>query len=85
MIESYSSFQDSPASEGRLQYDLWGETPECTPYLDWNSLKTKVQTGLRNSDNRLIEKELKWKPEWSLSAGLKETYAWINDQVRVLV
>lgn len=49
MIESYSSFQDSPASEGRLQYDLWGETPECTPYLDWNSLKTKVQTGLRNS------------------------------------
>lgn len=39
----------------------------------------------RNSDNRLIEKELKWKPEWTLSAGLKETYAWINIQVRVLV
>ena len=39
----------------------------------------------RNSDNRLIEKELNWKPEWTLSAGLKETYAWINDQVRVLV
>ena len=39
----------------------------------------------RNSDNRLIEKELKWKPEWTLSEGLKETYAWINDQVRVSV
>jgi nucleoside-diphosphate-sugar epimerase len=39
----------------------------------------------RNSDNRLIEKELNWKPEWTLSSGLKETYAWINDQVRVLV
>ena len=39
----------------------------------------------RNSDNRLIEKELKWKPEWTLSAGLKETYPWISDQVRVLV
>ena len=39
----------------------------------------------RNSDNRLIEKELKWKPEWTLAEGLKETYAWINDQVRVLV
>ena len=39
----------------------------------------------RNSDNRLIERELKWKPEWTLTAGLKETYAWINDQVRVLV
>jgi nucleoside-diphosphate-sugar epimerase len=39
----------------------------------------------RNSDNRLIEKELKWKPEWTLTEGLKETYTWINDQVRVLV
>ena len=39
----------------------------------------------RNSDNRLIEKELNWKPEWTLAEGLKETYAWINDQVRVLV
>jgi len=39
----------------------------------------------RNSDNRLIEKELKWKPEWTLVEGLTETYAWINDQVRVSV
>lgn len=39
----------------------------------------------RNSDNRLIEKELGWSPAWTLSAGLSETYAWIKDQVRVLV
>lgn len=39
----------------------------------------------RNSDNRLIEKELGWSPAWTLMAGLTETYAWINDQVRVLV
>jgi len=39
----------------------------------------------RNSDNRLIEKELGWSPGWTLMAGLGETYAWINDQVRVLV
>ena len=39
----------------------------------------------RNSDNRLIEKEVGWSPSWTLSAGLSETYAWINDQVRVLV
>jgi nucleoside-diphosphate-sugar epimerase len=39
----------------------------------------------RNSDNRLIEKELDWSPAWTLSAGLSDTYAWINDQVRVLV
>jgi nucleoside-diphosphate-sugar epimerase len=37
----------------------------------------------RNSDNRLIEIELNWKPEWSLTQGLQETYAWISDQVRL--
>ena len=39
----------------------------------------------RNSDNRLIEKELNWKPEWDLTKGLIETYAWISDQVRTSV
>jgi nucleoside-diphosphate-sugar epimerase len=39
----------------------------------------------RNSDNRLIEKELNWKPEWTLNEGLKETYNWIKTQARVLV
>lgn len=39
----------------------------------------------RNSDNRLIERELGWRPEWSLIQGLQETYKWINDQLRVLV
>jgi len=39
----------------------------------------------RNSDNRLIEEKLHWSPAWTLKAGLGETYAWINDQVRVLV
>lgn len=46
----YSSFKGSPASEGRLQFDLWNETPTCTPYLDWDSLKENVKThGMRNS------------------------------------
>ena len=39
----------------------------------------------RNSDNRLIERELGWRPEWSLIQGLQETYKWIHDQLRVLV
>jgi nucleoside-diphosphate-sugar epimerase len=39
----------------------------------------------RTSDNRLIEKELKWKPEWTLTKGLKETYAWIETQISILV
>jgi nucleoside-diphosphate-sugar epimerase len=36
----------------------------------------------RNSDNRLIEEKLGWRPEQPLSAGLAITYAWIESQVR---
>ena len=35
----------------------------------------------RNSDNRLIEQRLGWKPSQSLKAGLEKTYAWIERQV----
>jgi ribonucleoside-diphosphate reductase subunit M1 len=44
----YESWQGSPASEGRLQFDLWGVTP--TDLWDWDTLKGKIaQHGLRNS------------------------------------
>ena len=44
----YETYQGSPASQGKLQYDLWGITP--TDLWDWASLKAKVaQYGLRNS------------------------------------
>lgn len=36
----------------------------------------------RNSDNRLIEKQLGWRPSKSLREGLEKTYAWIEEQVR---
>ncbi|MBW1700410.1 MAG: NAD-dependent epimerase/dehydratase family protein [Deltaproteobacteria bacterium] len=36
----------------------------------------------RNSDNRLIEKKLGWRPSWTLEKGLKITYCWIEEQVR---
>ncbi|MFC4349221.1 NAD-dependent epimerase/dehydratase family protein [Kordiimonas lipolytica] len=36
----------------------------------------------RNSDNRLIEEKLGWRPNQPLSEGLKQTYAWIERQVR---
>ncbi len=36
----------------------------------------------RNSDNKLIEKALGWKPSTQLREGLKITYRWIEDQVR---
>jgi len=34
----------------------------------------------RNSDNRLIEKELDWKPVTKLSDGIAKTYYWIKKQ-----
>lgn len=45
---SYSSFIGSPASQGKLQFDLWGETP--SDRYDWDELKKNiVHYGLRNS------------------------------------
>lgn len=35
----------------------------------------------RNSDNRLIEEKLGWKPQYTLSQGLTYTYRWIQEQV----
>ena len=44
---SYSSFKGSPASEGKLQFDLWGV--QSTNY-DWTQIKTDLkQYGMRNS------------------------------------
>ncbi|MBT8342274.1 MAG: NAD-dependent epimerase/dehydratase family protein [Desulfatitalea sp.] len=36
----------------------------------------------RNSDNRLIQKELGWTPSLPLKTGLAKTYRWIEEQVR---
>ncbi len=45
---AYSSFAGSPASQGELQFDMWGVTPSNR--WDWAGLKNKIQkTGLRNS------------------------------------
>ncbi|KYQ91537.1 ribonucleotide reductase large subunit [Tieghemostelium lacteum] len=44
----YSSFQGSPASQGILQYDMWGVTP--TDRWNWKQLKEDIaKHGLRNS------------------------------------
>ena len=45
----YSTFAGSPASQGILQYDMWGVEPEAGRY-DWTALKERiVKHGLRNS------------------------------------
>lgn len=44
---AYSSFQGSPASEGRLSFDMWGVTPKN---YDFSALRELVKThGMRNS------------------------------------
>jgi ribonucleoside-diphosphate reductase alpha chain len=46
---AYSTFAGSPASQGILQYDMWGVEPEAGRY-DWTTLKARiVKHGLRNS------------------------------------
>jgi ribonucleoside-diphosphate reductase alpha chain len=45
---AYSTFAGSPASQGKLQFDLWEVEPSGK--YDWTSLKGEiVQLGLRNS------------------------------------
>lgn len=45
---AYSTFAGSPASEGKLQFDLWGVQP--TERWDWAGLKASIKkNGLRNS------------------------------------
>jgi ribonucleotide reductase alpha subunit len=44
----HPSFAGCPASQGRLQFDLWGVEPHAD--YDWQGLKAKIQKhGLRNS------------------------------------
>jgi ribonucleoside-diphosphate reductase alpha subunit len=48
----YSTYEGSPMSQGKFQYDLWSITPltEMDGSLDWKALKEKVaKHGVRNS------------------------------------
>lgn len=45
---AYETYQGSPASQGLLQFDLWGQKP--TDLWDWDELKERMaKHGLRNS------------------------------------
>jgi ribonucleoside-diphosphate reductase alpha chain len=47
-LGSYSSFEGSPMSEGKFQFDLWGEKP--LDDFDWNDLRKRIiKNGIRNS------------------------------------
>jgi len=46
---AYETYVGSPASQGKLQFDLWGVTPKSGRW-DWSGLKEKIaKHGLRNS------------------------------------
>lgn len=47
-LGAYSTFEGSPASEGILQFDMWGVTP--SDRYDWDTLKESIMKhGIRNS------------------------------------
>ena len=49
-LGSYSSFVGSPASEGKLQFDLWGVEPSESMKPKWDKLKKDIKKyGMRNS------------------------------------
>ena len=43
----HPTFEGSPASQGKMQYHLWGATPKSN--LDWVGLEKRVKNGVRNS------------------------------------
>jgi len=45
---AYPSFDGSPMSQGKMQYDLWNEVPVST-YLPWEKLRKMCSQGMRNS------------------------------------
>ena len=47
----------------------------------YNTTKPQGVRG-RNSDNRLIQEKLNWKPSDPLQKGLEKTYRWIEQQVK---
>jgi len=44
---AHLSFDGSPMSEGKLQFDLWNVKPQTS--LDWEGLRKKAMLGVRNS------------------------------------
>ena len=49
--------------------------------LEINHIEGPLGVNGRNSDNKLIFKELKWKPSKPLKEGLEKTYNWIKEQM----
>ena len=75
-----------PVNIGSEEMVTINQLVEIACSIDNKELKKKHipgPTGVRgrNSDNRLIEEKLKWKPKYSLQQGLEQTYRWIQTQL----
>lgn len=47
-LGTYETYEGSPISQGKLQFDMWGRVP--TDLWDWTALRAKIaQHGVRNS------------------------------------
>lgn len=51
--------------------------------LSINNIKGPEGVRGRNSDNQLIFEKIGWKPSKPLETGLKSTFAWIENQVKI--
>jgi nucleoside-diphosphate-sugar epimerase len=75
-----------PVNIGSEEMVSINQLAELTMKIAGKQLTIKHITGPlgvrgRNSDNRLIEEKLKWKPSQPLVKGLTKTYKWIAEQV----
>ena len=50
--------------------------------LDKNYIDGPIGVRGRNSDNKLIQEKLSWKPTQPMEIGLRKTYTWIEEQVK---
>ena len=76
-----------PVNIGSEEMVSINELAEIVKKISGKNLKTiniPGPTGVRgrNSDNELIEKKLRWKPDLSLEEGLTKTFQWIDSQVK---
>lgn len=47
-----------------------------------NNIPGPIGVNGRNSDNKLIQEKLNWKPSQKLEIGIEKTYNWIKEQIK---
>ena len=91
-IEGVRRLMDSetfhgPVNIGADQMISINDTVDLVAQIAGKTIRKKHidgPTGVRgrNSNNELIEEKLNWRPSQNLKDGLKETYRWINGEIK---